>query len=151
MTLAGLACAGALALSWNNLRAQSASAVPATSAPAVPAAAQNQTAPTPPPATPPRPRGRPGAIYQRTLFSLQQTKSELQKATNDFDGHRTLALDACEKAISELEAVMKSAGIPPIQSMQRPPQRAQPLPPPTAAPAPAAPAPPSGLTPPNQQ
>ncbi|MGO8698003.1 MAG: hypothetical protein ACLQVY_09835 [Limisphaerales bacterium] len=146
MTLAGLACAGALALSWDNLRAQSDPTAPATPAPAAPATPPNQPSPTTPETPrqlnpPPRPRGRPGLTYQRTLYSLQQTKLELQQATNDFDGHRTLALDACDKAITELEAVMKAAGIPPIQAMRRQPPRPQPAPQQPAAPAPAPAAP----------
>jgi hypothetical protein len=163
MTLAGLACAGALALSWDNLHAQSDSTVPATPAPAAQATSPTQNSPaTPgvpgqsnPPGAPrqigppPRPGGRPGLIYQRTLYSLQQTKVELQQATNDFDGHRTLALDACDKAITELQAVMKSAGIQPIQA-RRPPPRPQPQPAPQT---PAAPAPTAPVTPaaPSQQ
>jgi hypothetical protein len=82
---------------------------------------------------------------------LQQTKLELQKATNDFDGHRTLALDACDKAITELEAVMKSAGISPMQQMQRPPMRPQPAAEQPAAPAPAAPVAPAAPPAPSQQ
>lgn len=84
----------------------------------------------------PRPP-RPGT-YQRALFSLQQTKLELQHATNDFDGHRESALAACDKAITELEAVMKAAGMRPMPMQPRPQMR--PMPQPAPAPQPAAPA-----------
>jgi hypothetical protein len=85
-------------------------------------------------------------IYQRALMALQQTKAELQRSTNDFEGHRETALDACDKAMTELQAVMKAGG---IQPMQRPPMMPPPHPAPgptpqsPGSPPPAAPSPPS--------
>lgn len=90
--------AGIMLISWNDSRAQQ----------------------TPPPAGPPtishgppggmRPippgfRGRAGARYMQTIMFLKMSKAELQHATEDFDGHRQTAMDACDKAIAELEAV----------------------------------------------
>ncbi len=43
--------------------------------------------------------------YRRTVIFLKQTKVQLEGAKEDYDGHRQTAIDACDKAIKELEAV----------------------------------------------
>jgi hypothetical protein len=83
-------------------------------------------------------------MYQRALTALQQAKMELQRSTNDFDGHRDSAMEACDKAIVELQAVVKVAG-PQQPMMPRPqppiPTPLQSAPPPSPAPATPTPAP----------
>ena len=75
-------------------------------------------------------------------MALQQAKTELERSTNDFEGHRDSAVAACDKAMTELQAVVKIAG--PGMPMPRPqppmPTPMQAPPPPPAAPA----APPPG-------
>jgi hypothetical protein len=39
---------------------------------------------------------------------LRRAKAELERSKEDFDGHRETAIDACDKALQELEAVQKS-------------------------------------------
>jgi hypothetical protein len=91
---------------------------------------------------PPRFRqGRPA--FARTLSDLRMMKTELQHLQGDFGGHKESAIEACDKAMQELAAVMKS--LPPPPSPQRPiqpPSGATPPPPESAPPAPAAPPPP---------
>jgi hypothetical protein len=53
-------------------------------------------------------RGRPGIVYRQASSVLKRAKMELQRATDDFDGHRQSAIEACDKAIQELDAVQKS-------------------------------------------
>ncbi len=50
-------------------------------------------------------RGRQGREYQQTIFFLRNSKSQLEHSTNDFGGHRQAAIDACDKALQELQAV----------------------------------------------
>jgi hypothetical protein len=97
----------------------------------------------PPPGTrPPLPRNRqPRPFMARALNDLRAVKVELQHSQEDFGGHKNSAIEACDKAMLELQAVMKfSTPQPsPIQSPQAP---AGPAPAP-AGPATAAPATPS--------
>jgi hypothetical protein len=86
---------------------------------------------------PPRPR-QPRIFVQRAVADLRQVKMVLQNSQEDFGGHKESAIEACDKALAELEAVMKAIPQP------TPPQRPAPPPavsnPPSAAPAqPAAP------------
>jgi hypothetical protein len=46
--------------------------------------------------------------YAQATFSLRRAKMELEHTTNDFNGHRQSAIDACAKAITELEAIQAS-------------------------------------------
>jgi len=71
-------------------------------------------------------------MCQRAVFDLQRAKAELQRSTNDFEGHRESAITACDTALVELQAVMKSAG--PQQPMMQRPQ--MPAPPPQQSPPP---------------
>jgi hypothetical protein len=67
-------------------------------------------------------------------------KMQLQRSTNDFEGHKDSAIQACDKAMEELQAVMKVA-IAEEQKAQTPPQGQAPGQPPAATQAPAPPAP----------
>jgi hypothetical protein len=95
----------------------------------------------------PPPRFRqPRPVYSRAVSDLRAVKMELQRAQGDLGGHKDSAIEACDKAMQELLAVMKA--LPPLPSPERPqqpPPGATPLPaapqaaPPATAPAPAAP------------
>jgi hypothetical protein len=86
----------------------------------------------------------------RAQADLKQVKMALQGSQDDFGGHKESAIAACEKALEELDAVMKAmpqptpppqrAGVPPGAQYQ---QNLSPLPPggATPTPAPVAPAP----------
>jgi hypothetical protein len=39
---------------------------------------------------------------------LKRVKMDLERSKEDFDGHRQSAMDACDKAVQELEAVQAS-------------------------------------------
>jgi len=54
-------------------------------------------------------RGRPGGSYFITLRYLRMSKVELERSTDDFNGHRKTALDAVNKAIEELTIVQREA------------------------------------------
>jgi hypothetical protein len=60
------------------------------------------------PVMPPGFRTRAGGRYQQTIMFLKMSKAELEHATEDFDGHRQSAIDACDKALAELQAVQSS-------------------------------------------
>jgi len=141
-----------LALILNNSRAQDTAPVPA------PTPTPPSVAPTPgQPVAPdpgPRPRPMPPRARQPRMFvlraqaDLKQVKMALQGSTEDYGGHKESAIAACDKALEELDAVMKSMPQP-----APPPQRAgmpaggqfhqNPTPPPpgsgTPTPAPVAP------------
>ena len=115
--------------------------------------AQTNAAPAPPammPAPPPGPGARPPArfrqpqpIFARAISDLRMAKMQLQRSTNDFEGHKDSAIQACDKAMEELQAVMKVA-IAEQQKAQPPPQEQAPAQPPAA---PVTPAPPAPATP----
>jgi hypothetical protein len=65
------------------------------------------------------------------VFSLRHAKLELEHTTNDFNGHRQSAIDACAKAITELEAIQASEQA----AAQAAAAKATNAPPPTTAPA----------------
>lgn len=118
------------------------------------AQAQVQPAPTPPgtaPAPIPANPGAPNPAMRRpmgpmgnrplrftipmTLRNLQDLKKGLTASQDDLGGHKQSAIEACDKAITELEAVMKTLPAP-----TPPPQRpAAPAAAPAPAPAPGAP------------
>jgi hypothetical protein len=56
----------------------------------------------------------------RTMNDLRMVKADLQRSQDDFGGHKNSAIEACEKAMQELDAVMKA--IPPQPSPQQNPQ-----------------------------
>jgi len=131
-----------LAVFLNNSQAQS-NAAPAPPA-AAPTAAQ-PPAPAPLPMIQGRPftRGRqPAPVFSMAIRDLRMAKMQLQQSTNDFDGHKAAALQACDKAMEELQAVVK-ASIAAQQKQPPPPGPAsgQPAAPPATAPAPVPPAP----------
>jgi hypothetical protein len=84
-------------------------------------------------------------FVQRALADLKQVKMSLQGAQEDFGGHKDSAIAACDKALEELDAVLKAMpapippqrpGVPPGAQFQ---QRLNPQPPAGVAPSPAAP------------
>jgi hypothetical protein len=137
LLLVAIALVGTGTFTWNTLRAQN-DATPAPQQPTVP-----------PPGNPgPRPggitpgfRGRAGMMnYRNTVMMLKRVKADLENSKEDYDGHRQSAIDACDKAMQELEAVQKS--IQAAQAAKAAAARAaaaQQTPPPDATPAPAAP------------
>lgn len=130
----------------NNAQAQD-SQTPAPAAPPAvvqpPAAgAAQQPAPGPRP-MPPRMR-QPRMFVQRALFDLKQVKAALEHSEGDLGGHKDSAIEACDKATAELDAVLKAmpmpaqgAGAPPRSSFQNNLNRIPPAgtPPPATAPA----------------
>ena len=97
---------------------------------------------------PPRAR-QPRMFVQRALGDLKQVKMALQGSQEDYGGHKESAIAACDKALEELDAVMKAMPqpTPPSQRAGQPPgaqfqQNLTPVPPAsgnTPAPAPGAP------------
>jgi hypothetical protein len=47
-------------------------------------------------------------LYRRTASYLKNAKQQLQRSTEDYNGHRQSAIDACDKAMQELTAVAQS-------------------------------------------
>jgi hypothetical protein len=97
---------------------------------------------------PPRAR-QPRMFVQRALGDLKQVKMALQGSQEDFGGHKDSAIAACDKALEELDAVMKAMphptppqrpGVPPGGQFQ---QNLTPLPPAGGNPPGAAPAAPA--------
>ena len=137
LIVAGIALV--LAFCLNNTQAQTTNNAPAPGPAGL--------VPAPPPGQRPPPRPRPPHLFiTRALSDLRMVKAELQRSQDDFGGHKNYALEACDKAALELEAVMKTLPAPP--SPQRvpqppggtaPPPSSVPVPPPTAPSAPAAP------------
>lgn len=129
MMIAGLACAAALALSLNSLRAQT-NAAPPPAAPSAPAPRQPgaQTMPM-------RPSTR-AMTYQRALVALRQARTELKLSQENLEGHKETAIAACDKAIEELSAVAKLVGPAPGANRMMPPPGAPPAPATAPEPAP---------------
>jgi hypothetical protein len=76
--------------------------------------------------------GRSRATFQQTMSSLRRAKMELQRSSQDFDGHRQSAMDACDKAMAELQAVVQAQA---AASRMAPPQgQVSPAPAPTPTP-----------------
>jgi hypothetical protein len=104
----------------------------------VPAPAPAPSAPVPPPGDkmrPMRPR-QPRLFITRAMNDLRMVKTELQRSQDDFGGHKDSAIEACDKAMQELQEVLK-ASPPPPSPQQPPPAAGAPQPPPlrTAPPA----------------
>jgi hypothetical protein len=98
LLIAAIALVGTGTLTLNSLLAQSSATPPAGGQPV-----------SPPPGRPAGPRGRLGMYnYHGIAMTLKRVKAELEKSTDDYDGHRQSAIDACDKAAQELEAVQAS-------------------------------------------
>ena len=65
-----------------------------------------QTAPPPAPAAPHMERH---PAIRRAIRALEAAKLDMQHADHDFGGHRVAALAACDAAIAQLPAALKSA------------------------------------------
>jgi len=103
LLIVAIALVGTATITMNSLRAQD---QPTPGGP--PPSSQ-----TPPPGgrpggPPPGFRGRPGASYRQAIGMLKRVKMDLERSKEDFDGHRQSAMDACDKAVQELEAVQAS-------------------------------------------
>jgi hypothetical protein len=99
LLIVAIALVGTVTLTLDSLRAQN-------GPPGEPPSGQ-----TPPPNMRPSgpPRGRPpGGSYRQAIGVLKRVKADLERSKEDFDGHRQSAMDACDKAIQELEAVQSS-------------------------------------------
>lgn len=90
--LATGALVGALSAGFTFARAQStnAAAPPASAGPATTAAIKKHP-----------------AIF-RAIGALQSAKRDMENAGHDFGGHKKEALEACNKAIAQLELVLKN-------------------------------------------
>lgn len=74
------------------------------------ARAQTTTPVTPPAvekAYPPGAMKRHPAMF-RAISSLRSAKQDMENAGHDFGGHKKAALEACDKAIAQLELALKS-------------------------------------------
>jgi len=100
LLIVAIALVGTVTLTVNSLRAQN-----DTPPPGAPPAGQPPLARQGPP---PGFRGRPNMGYHQVIFMLKRTKMDLERSTDDNDGHRQTAMEACDKAIQELEAVQAS-------------------------------------------
>jgi len=151
--LSGAAAAGVLSLGLSSSFAQTTNQVPPTGippAPGTPGIPNSPAAPQPIPGrpAPPQPGARPPGFPRRmpshmplrnALRALDAAKRDLNAATTDFDGHRQAALDACDKAIAELNEALKHAPEPTPPPTATPPGAAPGTPPPAAPVAPPAP------------
>jgi hypothetical protein len=126
------ACAVALTIPCATLQAQTTNALGVT----IPAQS-----------SPPRPNPQARLFSVRSaIMSLDRVMLDLKRSSNDFDGHKQSAIDACVKTREELMAVAKAAGIP-IPPPRLPGQRPMGVPPPgSAVPRPAAPPQPAAPT-----
>jgi len=48
--------------------------------------------------------------YRQTIMALRRAKLDLQHAKDTLNGHQQTAIEACDKAIEELECVVRSTG-----------------------------------------
>lgn len=53
-------------------------------------------------------RNRAAMNVRNSVMMLKRVKMDLANAKEDYDGHRQSAIEACDKAIAELEAVQTS-------------------------------------------
>lgn len=129
---AAIVVVGAGIFALNDLRAQNQPVAPAAPAPA--------RQPGGPPGSRPFPTrgGRMVGMYHQTIRMLTMIKGDLDRSKEDYNGHRQSALDACNKAIEELQAVQNAMM---AEMKSQPPQGNPPqsAPAPNAAPAPATP------------
>jgi hypothetical protein len=134
MTLIAAGISLVLAFCLSNSQAQTTNVSQPAPAPVGPAPPPVQKFP------PPRPN-QPRPIFLRTMNDLRMVRAQLQRSPDDYGGHKDSAIEACDKALQELEAIMKSSM--PQPSTQKKPQPADgsaPPPPPLRI-APSAPAP----------
>jgi hypothetical protein len=100
LLIVAIALVGTVTLTLNSLRAQNGPP------PGAPPPSSGQAMP---PGMHPGPnRGRPGSSYAIAIMQLRRVKMDLERSKEDYDGHRQTAIDACDKALQELEAVHKS-------------------------------------------
>ncbi|MGP8199011.1 MAG: hypothetical protein ACLQU4_05850 [Limisphaerales bacterium] len=108
LLIVAIALVGTVTLTLNNLRAQDQSA-PSGPPPAgqAPPPGQGPGQGQPPNIRQGRPPRRgPVNNYAQAIRNLKWIKADLEKSTEDFDGHRQSAMDACDKAVQELNAVL---------------------------------------------
>jgi hypothetical protein len=74
-------------------------------------------------------------MYRQAVMILKRAKADLERSTDDFDGHRQSAMEACDKAVAELEAVQTAIQASAAKAAAAA-QAAQPAPAPAPAPAP---------------
>jgi hypothetical protein len=48
--------------------------------------------------------------YRQTIMALRRAKLDLQHAKDTLNGHQQTAIEACDKAIEELECVVRTSG-----------------------------------------
>ena len=71
--------------------------------------------------------GPPRQSFNQAIVALRRARLDLQNSTNNFNGHQQSALDACDKAIQELETVVQSSGAnPPLVPPAAPPPTVKP-------------------------
>ncbi len=86
-------------------------------------------------------------VFNRAVGDLRMVKMELEHSQGDLGGHKDSAIEACDKAIQELTAVIKALPQPPpAQQPGQPPSGGLPTP----APTPLRTAPPAAPTAPAQ-
>jgi hypothetical protein len=135
--MAGIALV--LALCLNNSQAQTTNA---------PAPGPAGLAPAPPPGQRPPPRARQPRIFiTRALNDLRMVKADLERSQDDFGGHKDSAIEACQKAMDELQAVMKASPPQPAPQPNAQPPGAGAPPPPSLRMTPPAGTPPAGAPP----
>jgi len=122
-----------LAIGLDNPQAQ-------TNAAPAPPVAGPATAPGPGMRQPGRPRQPQPPVYARAINDLRMAKMQLQRSPGDFEGHKDSAIQACDKAMEELQAVMKIV-MAEQQKAHTPPPGQAPGQPPATQQTPAAPAP----------
>jgi hypothetical protein len=102
LLIAAIAVVGTVTFTLNSLRAQNDAANPGGPPPM-------QAPPQGPrPGPPPGFRGRPNMGYRQVIIFLKRAKTDLERSKDDYNGHRQTAMDACDKAVQELEAVQAS-------------------------------------------
>jgi hypothetical protein len=60
--------------------------------------------------------------FRAAVMALRRAKLELQHSKDTFNGHQQTAIDACDKAIQELEIVARPRAVNPSFSPQSTPQ-----------------------------
>lgn len=139
LTFGAIALVGFGLFALTDLRAQDQTTAPA--APAAPAAPPARQLPPPGGRSMP-PHGRAIGLYHQSIRMLTMVKSELERSKDDYNGHRQSALDACTKALAELQAVQEAALAEMPKPNQNPPNGgAQPAPSPNPSSIPPASAP----------
>jgi len=103
-----------LAFCLNNSQAQTTNAPAPGPAPGAPMPVQpGQRFPSPK-------MNQPRQFIMRTLSDLRNVKIQLQRSQDDYGGHKDPAIEACDKAMLELDAILKT--LPPLPSPRQAPQ-----------------------------